>query len=129
VLFDLIGHDPDAEAMLDTVSPDRSARVLHAPEVVVVETLHTLRRHVRGGRIAGPAIDEALEELRTIPIRLYPHLPLVMASWALRDNLTAYDAAYVALAQSLPGSTLLTGDRAMAAVAGRVLGEDRVRLV
>jgi predicted nucleic acid-binding protein len=52
-----------------------------------------------------------------------------MASWALRDNLTAYDASYVALAQTLPGSVLLTGDSAMADVAGRLLGEHRVRLV
>jgi predicted nucleic acid-binding protein len=95
----------------------------------VLETLHTIRRQVRRGVIAGAAIDEALEELQTIPLRLYPHLPLVTAAWALRDNLTAYDASYIALAQSLPGSTLLTADAAMAAVAGRVLGEDRVRLV
>jgi predicted nucleic acid-binding protein len=95
----------------------------------VIESLNAIRGKVRGGQIEGSAIDEALEELQTIPIRLYPHLPLVMGSWALRDNLTAYDASYVALTRSLPGSVLLTGDGAMADVAGRVLGEDRVRLV
>jgi predicted nucleic acid-binding protein len=105
------------------------ARPLHAPGFIVLETLNTVRRNARHGRLDHASVDELLDELQTIPIRLYPHLPLVMASWALRDNLAAYDAAYVALAQSLPGSVLLTGDGAMADVAGRVLGEDRVRLV
>jgi predicted nucleic acid-binding protein len=103
--------------------------MLHAPELVILETLHAIRGNARAGNLDSVSINELLEELQTIPIRLYPHFPLVAASWALRDNLTAYDASYVALAQSLPGSVLLTGDRAMADAGARVLGEDRVRLV
>ena len=66
-----------------------------------------------------------LQELRVLT---YPHLPLVDRIWELRENLTAYDASYVALA-GLMDSSVVTTDRGLAAVAQRTLGADRVHLL
>ena len=52
-----------------------------------------------------------------LPIRRLPHAPLLPRIWALRDNLTAYDAAYVALAEAI-GAPLLTADRKLARAPG-----------
>jgi len=49
--------------------------------------------------------------------------------WELRDRLTAYDAAYVALAEVLGDAVLLTADRGMATAARRLLGKESVRLL
>jgi len=59
----------------------------------------------------------ALEDLAALPLRRVPHLPLLGRVWELRDNLTAYDAAYVALAEALD-ALLLTADGAMGKVSG-----------
>jgi len=71
------------------------------------------QRHVGGARC-----EEALRDLRNLRISRYPHAPLLPRIWQLRDNLSAYDAVYVALAESLD-ATLLTGDRRLASGPGR----------
>jgi predicted nucleic acid-binding protein len=60
---------------------------------------------------------EALEDLADFPITRYPHTPLLSRIWELRHNVTAYDAAYLALAEALP-APLITRDAKLAAVAG-----------
>ena len=82
---------------------------LVAPELVDLEVLSTLRRAVRGGRLDERRSGQALDDLAALPLRRVPHLPLLARAWELRDNLTAYDAAYVALAESLR-ALLLTAD-------------------
>jgi predicted nucleic acid-binding protein len=82
---------------------------LVAPELVDLEVLSTLRRAVRAGRLDERRSGQALDDLATLPLRRVPHLPLLARAWELRDNLTAYDAAYVALAESLR-ALLLTAD-------------------
>ncbi|WP_239024994.1 type II toxin-antitoxin system VapC family toxin [Rhodoligotrophos defluvii] len=64
-----------------------------------------------------PRGREALADLADLPLRRYPHDLLLPRIWALRCNLTAYDAAYVALAEVLD-APLLTRDRRLAAAAG-----------
>jgi predicted nucleic acid-binding protein len=59
----------------------------------------------------------ALDDLAALPARRAPHRPLLPRCWELRDNLTVYDAAYVALAEALK-ATLLTGDRRLARASG-----------
>jgi len=82
---------------------------LVAPELVDLEVLSTLRRAARAGRLDERRSGQALDDLAALPLRRVPHLALVPRAWALRDNLTAYDAAYVALAEALD-ALLLTAD-------------------
>ncbi len=72
-----------------------------------------LRRFAAAGAIAFARGKEALEDLRDISLVRYPHVVLLERIWELRDNLTAYDAAYVALAEALD-APLLTCDRKLA---------------
>ena len=60
---------------------------------------------------------EGLQDYLDLPITRHPHEPLLWRIWDLRDNLGAYDAIYVALAESL-GATLLTCDAKIAAASG-----------
>ncbi len=120
---------PDASAILDillqTADAQRiEARVLdeaeslHAPHLLDIEVAQVLRRYVARGHLAAQRGREALELLAAFPLARYPHEPLLARIWALRGNLTAYDAAYVALAEGL-GAILLTRDRRLAAVSRR----------
>jgi predicted nucleic acid-binding protein len=90
---------------------------LVAPELVDLEVLSTLRRAARGGRLDERRSGQALHDLAALPLRRVPHLPLLPRVWELRDNLTAYDAAYVALAEALD-ALLLTADAAMGKASG-----------
>jgi len=92
---------------------------LHAPHLLDVEVAHALRRLVRKGFIAPDRADEAIADLADLRIRRYPHLPLLPRMWELRHNLSAYDAAYVALAEALP-ARLVTCDRRLASASGHM---------
>jgi predicted nucleic acid-binding protein len=82
---------------------------LVAPEVVDVEVMSTLRRAARAKRLDQRRSAQALADLAALPLQRVPHLPLLGRVWELRDNLSAYDACYVALAEAL-GAVLLTAD-------------------
>lgn len=90
---------------------------LAAPELVDLEVPSTVRRAARAGRLDQRRSSLALEDLAALPLRRAPHLPLLGRVWELRDNLTGYDAAYVALAEALD-ALLLTADVAMGRVSG-----------
>jgi predicted nucleic acid-binding protein len=91
---------------------------LHAPNLLDVEVAQVIRRYVANGDIAAKRGREALDDLADLRLRRYPHDWLLPRIWELRHNLTAYDAAYVALAEALD-APLLTRDRRLAAAAGR----------
>jgi predicted nucleic acid-binding protein len=82
---------------------------LAAPELIDLEVLSTLRRAARAKRLDEDRSLQALTDLAAIPLRRVPHLPLLGRVWQLRDNLSAYDASYVALAEAL-GTVLVTAD-------------------
>jgi predicted nucleic acid-binding protein len=82
-----------------------------------VEAAHVIRRYAASGDITGARGRLALADLADFPMRRYPHDVLLRRILELRNNLTAYDAAYVALAEALD-ALLLTGDRQLAAAAG-----------
>jgi predicted nucleic acid-binding protein len=82
---------------------------LAAPAVIDLEVASAWRRYSRAGRLSAPRAEAALTDLADLPLQRAPHGPLMRRIWDLQDNLTAYDAAYVALAESLD-TTLLTGD-------------------
>ncbi|MDT0308935.1 type II toxin-antitoxin system VapC family toxin [Streptomyces sp. DSM 44917] len=82
---------------------------LAAPALLDLEVTSVLRRLLRGGRIGQDSAGEAMTALPLLPIRRVQHLDLLPRVWELRDNLTPYDASYVALAETL-GVPLVTGD-------------------
>jgi predicted nucleic acid-binding protein len=90
---------------------------LHAPELMDLEVAQVLRRLVREGTLTASRAEGAIEDLMDLRITRYPHLLLLPRIWQLRHNLSAYDAAYVVLAEKL-GATLLTRDAKLASAAG-----------
>ena len=74
---------------------------LAAPHHMPVEVASVLRRAVRHGEISQDAAALALQDLRDLRITLFPFAPFARRVWALRDNVSAYDAWYVALAEAL----------------------------
>jgi len=123
----LLGRAAAVEALAAT--PDEEHQPLHCPELVEPETLSALRRLVRGGHLDRRRADEAVADLADVRLVRHSHAALRPRVWELRDNLTAYDATYLALAEAIDGSTLLTGDAGLAQHARQTLGPDRVRLV
>jgi predicted nucleic acid-binding protein len=83
--------------------------VLCAPEIIDLEVANVWRRDLRAGRLDEDRCRRALNDLANIHVARMPHRPLMSRVWELRDNLTPYDAAYVALAEAL-NATLLTVD-------------------
>ena len=118
----------DASAILEVLlrtdaAPRVEARLfaagesLHAPHLLDVEVAQVLRRYAARHELTPLRALAALELLARFPIARYPHAPLLGRIWALRENLTAYDAAYVALAEGL-GATLVTRDERLASAPG-----------
>ena len=90
--------------------------VLAAPELLDVEVLQALRRLEQDGAIPSSRAD-VVELLQALRIRRYRHHSLREAIWSLRKNMTAYDAAYVALTRLLD-ATLVTRDAKLARAPG-----------
>jgi len=90
---------------------------LHAPHLLDLELGQVLRRLVREAAISAPRADDAIEDLLDLRVARYPHFVLLPRIWQLRHNLSAYDAAYVALAEEL-GATFITRDVRLAAASG-----------
>ncbi len=90
---------------------------LIAPALLDVEVASALRGRVLGGRLTVELAEAALTDLAALPITRFDAVPLLGRIWQLRDNLTAYDAAYVALAE-LFGAGLVTADERLAKSTG-----------
>jgi len=90
---------------------------LHAPHLLDLEVGQVLRRLVREGALSAQRAEQAIEDLLDLRIARYPHFLLLPRIWQLRHNLSAYAAAYVALAENL-GARLLTRDARLASVSG-----------
>lgn len=96
----------------------RSPRIsLHAPHLVDVEVTQAVRRYVLSGAVSIERGRLMLQYLAELDLERHPHTLLLPRIWALRENLTAYDAAYVALAEVLE-ATLVTSDRRLASAPG-----------
>ena len=90
---------------------------LAIPELADLEVAAVLRRQIRAGALDGRRAGLALDDLAALPAQRAPHRPLLARCWELRDNLTPYEAAYVALAEAMHAA-LLTGDRRLANATG-----------
>lgn len=91
--------------------------ILAAPELVDLEVTAVLRRQLLAGHLDQRRAELALADLSRLPIERAAHLPLLPRIWSLRENVSAYDAAYVALAELLDAE-LLTADARLAAAPG-----------
>jgi predicted nucleic acid-binding protein len=115
-----------AEFLLWTPRGQRVADVLaehgevHAPHLLITETLSVLRGWVLGHKIEQQRAGTAGADLAQFPVHLWDARPLTQRVWARRDNLSAYDATYVALAEAM-GCALVTGDVRMARAVGAEL--------
>ena len=79
----------------------RDGDELHAPHLVDVEIVQVLRRLVRTGEVSPTRADEAIADLTDLDLHRHAHLDLLGRAWKLRDNISAYDAVYVALAEAI----------------------------
>lgn len=106
---------PVAEAVTARIAaPDQT---LHAPHLLSVEVAQVVRRYVAAGDVSAERGAQALADLADLDVVHHPHEPLLPTMWRLRSNLTAHDAAYVALALALDAS-LLTLDARIATAPG-----------
>ena len=93
------------------------AEIVHAPHLIDIEIAHVLRRYVLDGTFGERHAARTLRHWRQLDVERYPHEPFLDRVWGLRDNVTAYDAIYVALAEAL-GEMLVTADRRLAGSPG-----------
>lgn len=90
---------------------------LHAPHLLDLEVTQVLRRLVRERAVSAPRAEAAVRDLLDLRITRYPHFLLLPEIWRRRNNISAYDAAYVVLAENL-GAVLVTRDGRLASASG-----------
>jgi predicted nucleic acid-binding protein len=90
---------------------------LHAPYLLDLEVTQVLRRLALQRVVPVLRADEAVRDLLDLRISRYPHVVFLPRIWQLRHNLSAYDAAYIVLAEKL-GAALVTRDRRLASASG-----------
>lgn len=94
-----------------------AGHTMFAPAHLDAEVISALRGMALGNPTLAKAVPRALRHLAGFPIRRMPIAPLLERMWELRDNITPYDAAYVALAEQLDG-TVITCDAKLAGATG-----------
>lgn len=122
-LVELLLHTPTGATVADCI--DDPTVSLHVPHLADIEVAQVLRRYVLASEIDPQTATTALDDLRALDLRRHSHEPLLERIWDLRHNLTAYDAAYVALTEVLDG-VLLTCDGSLSRAPGLTC---RVRLL
>ena len=114
-LVEVLLRARNAQAIEDRLF--ENGQTLHAPHLIDVEVAHAIRRYAISGQIKGDRGRAAFAILAALPLNRYPHGFLLPRIWDLRNNLTAYDAVYIALAETLQ-VPLITRDRRLAGAAG-----------
>jgi predicted nucleic acid-binding protein len=107
IVVEFLGNGPLAASLLRELAESDESFIV--PHLLDVEVTSALRKLVAGKRIDSRRSEELLEELALLPAERYSHIPLLGRIWELRHNFTAYDAAYIALAEAT-GAVLYTCD-------------------
>jgi predicted nucleic acid-binding protein len=110
----LVANRPEDAALREQIAATRS---LHAPELIDAEVASGIRGLLLGGKVSPTRAAEMVEDFTRLRIDRYPVAPVMHRVLALRDNLTAYDACYVVLAEALV-LPLFTLDAKLAGAAG-----------
>ncbi|MGL5818877.1 MAG: type II toxin-antitoxin system VapC family toxin [Phycicoccus sp.] len=98
-VVELVLGRPKADLVAGRIAdPDLT---LHAPHLLSIETAQVVRRYVLAGTVTPERGSDALGDLVDLDVTTHDHEPLLPRIWRLRDNVTAYDAAYLALAEVL----------------------------
>ena len=115
VMANLVGDDGQAGRLART----RASREAHwtAPDLIDVETVAVLRKRWRAGDLTARRFKAAVDDLLALPMDRFPTGPLMGRAYELRANVTPYDAAYVALAETLD-YTLVTADARLSRAPG-----------
>ena len=106
---------PGSETVADRLFA--SDAELHAPHLLDLEVIQVLRKACRAGELDVARASQRFEDYTRLPLVRYSHILFWPRIWELRNNMTAYDAAYVALAESLD-APLLTRDKRLASAPG-----------
>ena len=115
VLANALGDDSDDGGVARARLTDDGDLV--SPDLVDVETVAVLRKRWLAGDLSKNRFSAAIDDLEDLDLVRYPALPLLRRAFELRDNVTAYDAVYVALAERLD-CVLVTGDERLASAPG-----------
>ena len=107
----------DAGTDGDTIRARLRGEAIAGPDLLRIEVLAVIRKSLIAGALTATQADDAVEDLLDLPVSVFPSAPLLRRAWALRDNVTAYDASYVALAEALD-CPLLTADTRLANAPG-----------
>lgn len=112
----LLNFQPNAGRVRERIKQEDSGdqrENLHVPHLFTVEVLHALRRLTLTGNVSEVRGNRAVNAVLNTRLTRYPHEPFVERIWELKENVSAYDAAYVALAEAID-APLITTDRRLA---------------
>ena len=107
--IELVLNSPAGAQVADRVFRDNES--LHVPHLIDLEVVQVLRRYVSAREITADRALHALEDFADLPFSRYPHFDFLQRVWELRQSLTAYDAAYVSLAEALDAPLLTTDSK------------------
>lgn len=107
IVVELLMNGPAANSLRPVLAANGAEFLV--PHLLDIEVVSAFRR-MTGGRHVDPHwVGQMLQQLAALPVQRYPHEPLLGRIWQLRHNFTAYDAAYIALAEATD-SVLYTSD-------------------
>jgi predicted nucleic acid-binding protein len=114
VLAPVVADDgPDGTGFRDRLRGE----TLVGPDLLRLDVVSVLRRQLRTGELTDEQAAAAMQDALDLLLRVVPTAPLLPRVWELRENLSSYDACYVALAEALD-APLLTADRRLANAPG-----------
>jgi predicted nucleic acid-binding protein len=108
VLFEVVAGTAEADRLSQRLRADPD---LAAPYLIDAEVLSVIEGRHRSGDLDRTAATQAVEHLVAWPGQRWPHRPFVPRAWELRDNIRAYDALYIALAEALDATVLTLDER------------------
>jgi predicted nucleic acid-binding protein len=104
----------------------RTDEDVHAPQVIDVEVLSALQRLNQAGEVTSERAEEAVTDLGLLRLIRHSHVDLLARAWELRQNVTMYDAMYLALAEALD-ATVVTCDGPFGAAPGHAVSIEVIR--